>query len=139
TLTAVAPVRMIPVSCTTSAVPRAPVAGAIENSPAGGTVTGKVTALLTRPGAVTVTFLAPAVAPAEMLIVAVTVLSLATVRLVTLMPPPEKLSAVVPVRPLPVSVSPRPVVLRLAEAGLIDVSTGPLIKNGRVLLAPPPV
>lgn len=137
TLTDVAPVRLIPVSTTACAVPRAPVVGAIENSPAGGTVTVKVTALLFPPGAVTVTFVAPGVAPAPMLIVAVTEVSLLTVKPLTVMPPPEKLIAVVPVRPVPVSVIPRPVVPRLAEAGVIEVSTGPVIANGRVLLAPP--
>jgi len=139
TLMAVAVVKLMPVSTTGWAVPRAPVMGAIENSPAGGTVTVKVTALLFPAGVVTVTFLAPAVAPAAILMVAVTDVSLTTVKPLTEMPLPEKLSEVVPVRPVPVSVSPRPVVLRLAEAGAIEVSTGPVIANGRVLLAPPGV
>jgi len=115
------------------------VVGVIENSPLGGTVTVKVTALLVPAAVVTVTFLAPAAANAEMLIVAVTEVSLATVKLVTVMPPPEKLTEVAPVKPVPVSVTATPVLSRLADTGLMDVSTGPLIANGRVLLAPPGV
>ena len=137
TLTAVAPVRLMPVSVTAWVVPLAPVLGMIENNPAGGTVTVKVTALLFPPGAVTVTFLAPAVAEAAMFTVAVSVLSLVTARLVTVKPLPEKLTEVVPVRPDPVRAIVRPVVPRLAEAGAIAVRTGPVIANGKVLLAPP--
>ena len=134
------PVRkLMPVSVTAWVVPRAPVVGVIENSPAGGTVTVKVTALLVPPGAMTVTFLAPAVAPAEMLSVAVTVVSLTFVKPVTVMPLPETLISTVPVNPVPVSVTGKPVVPRLAEAGTIEVSIGPVIANGRVLLAPPAV
>src|SRR6516225_1273954 len=140
TLTAVAPVRLMPVSTTGWAVPRAPVLGAIENSPAGGTVTVKVTALLVPPSPVTVTFLAPAVAPAEMLIVAeMLVPPAATVKPVTVIPGPEKLRDVAPVSPVPVSVIPRPVVPRLAETGAMAVSVGPVIANGSVLLVPPGV
>src|SRR5579862_4246107 len=131
--------KLMPVSVTACVVPLAPVGGAIENSPAGGTVTVKVTALLVPPlvGAVTVTFLAPAAAPAAMLIVAAMLVSLSTVKLVTVMPPPEKLTEVVPVRPEPVKDIAKAFVPRLAEAGLIAVSTGPVIANGSVLLAPP--
>jgi len=72
TFTDVAPVRLTPVRVTVSLVPLAPVFGAIENSPAGGTVTVNVTALLVPPGPVVVTFLAPGVAPGEKAKVALT-------------------------------------------------------------------
>jgi len=106
TLTAVAPVRPVPVSTTAWVVPRAPVLGMIEVNPlAAVPVTVKVTALLLPPGAVTVTFLALAVAPAEIVNVAVTEVLLTTVRALTAMPPPDTLIAVVPVSPVPVSVT----------------------------------
>jgi len=111
--------------------------GTIEVSPIGGTVTVKVTALLVPPGAVTVTFLAPAVACAAMSSVAVTVVSLTTVTPLTLMPAPDTLREVVPVKPLPVSVTGKLLVPRSPETGEIEVSTGPVIANGRALLAPP--
>lgn len=139
TLTAVAPVRLMPVNTTGWVVPRAPVLGAMANNPLGGTVTVKVSALLVPPGAVTVTFLAPAVAFAETASVALTVVSLTTVMLLTVMPLPLTLIADVPVSPVPVSVIGTLAVPRLAEAGLMPVSTGPVIANGCVLLAPPGV
>jgi hypothetical protein len=127
TATVVAPVmKLVPVNVTDSAVARTPVGGAIEvNVGAGGTVTVKVTALLVPPGAVTVTFLA--VAPANALITkfAVTWLSFTTVMVLTVMPPPDTLIAVVPVRPLPKRLT-ATVVPRLPETGEIEVSTGPV-------------
>jgi hypothetical protein len=136
TLTAVAPVRPAPVNVTDWVVPRAPVVGAIEVND--GAVTVKVTALLGPPGAVTVTFLAPAVAVAEMVNVALTWLSLTTVTALEVTPVPLTLTAVVPVKPVPISVTAKPAALRLPdEVGLIDVSTGPMIENGTVLLTPP--
>jgi hypothetical protein len=102
TVTVVAPVKFVPVKVTGTAVPRTPVGGAIEvNVGAGGTTTVKVTALLGPPGAVTVTFLAVPAAPAVMVKVALTWLSLTTVRPLTVTPPPGTVIAVVPVRPLP--------------------------------------
>ena len=98
TLTALVPVRLIPVSTTGCAVPRAPVLGAMENNLLGGTVTVKAIGLLFPPGAVTVRFLTPAAATAEMFSVAVTWVSPATVKLLTVMPLPA-LIAVVPVNP----------------------------------------
>ena len=131
--------KLMPVSVTGCVVPRAPVVGAIENSPAGGTVTVKVTALLVPAPVVTVTFEAPAGANGAMFTIAVMEVSLATVKPVTLIPKFEKLTEVAPVRPDPVSVTVRPVVPRFAEAGATVVSTGPLMANGSVLLAPPAV
>ena len=143
TLTDVAPVRLTPVKVTVSLVPLAPVFGAIENSPAGGTVTVNVTALLVPPGPVVVTFLAPAVAPGEKAKVAVIVVSLTTVMPETLTPLPDTLTEVVPVKPVPVSVTAIglgvPKVPRIPDTGVIDVSTGPVIVKDTGLLLPPAV
>jgi hypothetical protein len=138
TLTAVAPVRLMPVRVTDSLVPRAPVFGATEYRPAGGTRTVNVTALLDPAGVVTVTFLAPPGAPAEITNVAVTVVSLSAFIPVTVTPPPETAIAEVPVRPVPVRVT-KTELPRRAEAGAIDVSTGPVTVNVALLLDPPGV
>lgn len=144
-LTAVEPAIPHPVKDTVSEVPWAPVFGAMELKVPGGTTIVKVTALLVLVVpltlVVTVTFLAPPVAKGEIASVAVTCVSLPTVTPVAVTPNPETLTAVLPVRPLPVSVIGTVVriVPRLAEAGLIEVSTGPLIENGRVGLLPPGV
>ena len=120
-------VKFVPVKVTENDVPRTPVGGAIEvNVGAGGTVMVKVTALLVPPGAVTVTFLAVAGVPAPIVKVALTWLSLTTVKPLTAIPPPGvKLIAVVPVNPLPNRLT-GTAVPRAAEAGAIDVSTGPV-------------
>lgn len=142
TLIPVEPVRPVPVRVTGTlllpVLPLAPVVGEIEVSEPGGTITVNVTALLVPAIDVVVTFLAPADALREIASVAVTEVSLTTVRPLTVMPPPDTLIAVVPVNPLPVSVI-GTVPSRLPEAGAIEVSTGPLMANGRVLLAPPAV
>jgi hypothetical protein len=108
TLIAVTPVRLVPVRVIGTALPRTPVGGAIEvNVGAGKVTTVKVTALLVPPlpGAVTVTFLAEPVATLESVKVAVTEVSLTTLKPLTVTPPPETLIAVVPVRPVPVRVT----------------------------------
>ena len=143
--------KLWPVSVTAWVVPRAPVVGEIENSPTGGTITVKVTALLVPAGPEVVTFLAPAVAPPPNKNVAVTWVSLTTVTALTVTPPPDTFTAVVPVNPVPVRVT-GIAVPRVPEAGPVqaggvsvarhdamEVSTGPVIANGRVLLAPPAV
>lgn len=86
--------------------------------------TVNVTALLVAPFAVTVTFLAPAVAVAEIVNVAVTVVLLTTTTLVTPMPVPETVTAVVPVRLVPVRVTLLMTVPREPELGAIEVSVG---------------
>lgn len=103
TATVVSPaMKLVPVSVTATAVPRTPVGGATEvNVGDGGITTVKVTALLVPPGAVTVTFLAVPDAPAEIVKLVLTWVSLTTVMGPTVMPPPFTLTAVVPVRPLP--------------------------------------
>ena len=128
TATVVSPVmKLLPVSVTATVVPRTPVAGEIEvNVGVGGIVTVKATVLLTPPGAVTVTFLAVPAANAEMVRVVCTSVALTTVMGPTVMPPPDTVTAVVPVKPLPKRSTgtgvPCP---RSADAGTIEVSTGP--------------
>jgi hypothetical protein len=127
TATVVSPtLKLVPVSVTGTAVPRRPVAGLIEaNVGVGGIVTVKVTALLTPPGAVTVTFRAVPAAPAVKVKVVLTCVSPTTVMGPTVIPPPDTVTAVAPVNPLPerlTGIAPSP---RIPDAGAIDVSTGP--------------
>lgn len=129
TATVVSPAtKLVPVSVTGTTEPRAPVGGLIEVSVGvGGIVTVKATALLTPPGAVTVTFLAVPVAPAVKVKVkvVVTCVSLTTVTGPTVTLPPDTVTAVAPVNPLPkrlTGIAPSP---RLPDVGTIDVSTGP--------------
>ena len=126
TVTALAPVRFVPVKVTGTTVPRTPVGGAIEVNVGGaGMTTVKVTALLVPPGAVTVTFRAVPAAVAVIAKVALTWVSPTTVRPLTVTPPPGTVIAVVPVRPLPKRLTATEVP-RTAEAGEIDVRTGPV-------------
>lgn len=102
TATLVAPVRLVPVSVTPNDVPRTPVEGATEaNVGAGRAMTVKGTALLVPPGAVTVTFLAEPAAVELIVKVALTCASVTTVMPVTVTPPPDTVTATVPVNPLP--------------------------------------
>lgn len=136
---AVAPVRLVPVSVTATTVPRTPVAGVIEvNVGAPGTMTVKATALLTPPGAVTVTFRAVPAAVVEMTKFAVTWVGLTTVMVFTVTPPPGTVMAVVPVNPLPVRVI-GTVVPRTPDVGAMDVSTGPSTVYVTVPVVPPGV
>lgn len=127
TATVVSPAtKLVPVSVTGTTEPRAPEGGLIEvNVGVGGIVTVKATALLTPPGAVTVTFLAVPVAPAVKVKVVDTCVALTTVTGPTVTLPPETATAVAPVNPLPkilTGIAPSP---RGPDAGTIDVSTGP--------------
>ena len=119
--------KLVPVSVTGIVVARPPVDGVIEvNVGVGGIVTVKATVLLTPPGAVTLTFLAVPAAPAAMVKVVVTWVSLATVMGPTAMPPPDTVTAVAPVKPLPkILTGIATPVPRSADVGSIDVSTGP--------------
>jgi len=106
TVSEVAPVRSVPVIVTGTDVPRSPTEGAIEvNVGAGRATTLNETGLLVPPGAVTVTFLAEPVAAVLIVKVALTWVSFTTVRPLTLTPPPDTLIAVVPVSPLPKSLT----------------------------------
>jgi hypothetical protein len=121
------PMKFVPVSVTWKTVPRTPVLGLIEvNVGVAGIVTVKATELLTPPGAVTVTVLAVPAAPAAMVKVVVICVSLTTVMGPEVMPPPDTVTAVAPVNPLPKMETgiavPCP---RRADVGEIDVRTGP--------------
>lgn len=130
TVTVGVPKKFVPVRVTATAlgvvaVPRGAAFGATEvNVGAGGITTVNATALLGPPGAVTVMFLAVPAAPVLITKFAFTWVSLTTVKPVTVIPPPVPLIAVVPVSPLPKRET-ETVVPRSAEAGEIDVSTGP--------------
>jgi hypothetical protein len=101
-------------------------------------------ALLLPPGAVTVTFLVVRLAPAETAKFAVTVVSFTTVSPLTVTLPPDTFTAVAPVRPLPVSVTPKGGVLRGPEGRpvavlTIEVSAGPSTLYVAGPLVPPGV
>lgn len=132
-VTAVAPCRSVPVSVTGTVVPRTPVVGLIEASVGPVTVNGTV--LLVPPGPVTVTVLAPSVAPAVIVKVAVTEVSLATLMALAVTPVPEMVTPVVPARPLPVRVTVSLVPLA-PVLGAIEVSTGPVTVNPIVAVPP---
>jgi hypothetical protein len=98
--------KLVPVRVTETAVPRRPALGAIEVSVgAGGATTVKVTGLVAPAGVVTVTFLAVSVAVGAIVKVAVTVVALTAVTPLTVMPPPDTVTAVAPVRSVPVIVT----------------------------------
>jgi hypothetical protein len=87
-------------------VPRTPELGLTEVSVgAGGLTTVNVTLFVIPMSVVTLTFLAERVAPVEIAKVAVTVVSFTTVTLLTVIPLPETLTAVAPVRPAPARVT----------------------------------
>jgi len=121
TFTAVAPVRPVPVRDTGTVAPRAPEVGLMAVS-VGGT-TAKLTVLLVPPGVVTLTVLVESAAVNEIVKVAVTAVALTTVRLLTVIPVPDTVIAVVPVRLVPVSVT-LTVLARRPELGAIEVSIG---------------
>lgn len=125
TVMLVAPVRLLPVRVTATAVPRTPEGGATEASVgAGRAMTVKGIALLVPPGAVTVTFLAPAAAVELITKLAFTWVSFCTAMLLTVMPAPAAM-AVVPVSPLPKRLT-AIVCPRTASTGKIVSSTGPV-------------
>jgi|ERR1700692_245712 len=121
TVNEVAPVRLVPVRVTGTLVPRTPVLGAIEVRV--GPCTVNVTLLLVAGPTETLTFLAEALAEAEIPKVAVTVVLFTTVICVTVIPPPFTFTAVVPVRPVPVRVTPT-LVPFTPVLGLIEVRVG---------------
>jgi hypothetical protein len=126
TFTDVAPVRFVPVRVIARlAVFSAPVLGVIVVTVGGfGLITVKTTAPLVPFGVVTLTLCMPtAVALEPMANVAVTVVAVDDIPLTTIPPPPSTLTAVAPVRLLPVSVTDT-VVPKLAVAGVIVVSAG---------------
>jgi hypothetical protein len=125
TLIPFAPVKLVPVRVTATLLPLKPEFGAIEvRVGGGGFVTVNVTALLVPPGVVMLTFLAVSAAPPVMVKVAVTVVSLTTVRPVTVMPPfGVTVIAEAPVRLVPVRVTLTAVPLT-PVLGVIEASVG---------------
>ena len=124
TATEVAPVRLVPVSVTAT-LGAPPEVGVIDVSVGSvvEAVTVNVTLLVVPPGAVTLTVLPDNVAVAVIVNVAVTVVSLTTVRPLTATPVPDTDTAVAPVRPVPVRVT-GTAVPRAPVLGEIEVSVG---------------
>jgi len=98
-------------------------------------VTVKVTVLLVPPGVVTLTVLAEMVAVPEIVKFAVTVVELTTVKPLTVMPVPDTLIAVAPVRLVPVRVT-GTTVSRTPEVGEIEVNVGAAGPATRTSTAP---
>jgi len=121
-LTAVAPVRFVPVRVTATAAPRTPLVGVIEVNVGKTTVKAPVRVLLVPPEVVTVTFLAPVAAVAEMVKVAVTVVAVDPV-MTAVIPVPVRFTAETVARFVPVMVTMTEVFLR-PEFGESDVSAG---------------
>jgi hypothetical protein len=96
------------------------------------------TVLVTPIGVVMLTVLAVSEALAEIVKVALTVVLFTTERPPTVMPPPETVIAVEPVRPTPVSVT-GTTLPRAPDVGAIEASDGPVIVNVSPLLVPPAV
>jgi len=96
------------------------------------------TALVGPIGVVTVTDLAVRAAPAEIVNVAVTVLSFSTVTPVTVTPPPDTLTAVAPLSPAPLSVT-GTLVTRWPDVGVIDTRFAPVTVNVTLPVVPPDV
>jgi len=106
TLTALAPVRLVPVRVTGTVAPCMAAAGLIAVSVGAETIiTVNVTLLLVPLGVVTVTFLAPVAALPPMARLAVTEVALTTLILLAVTPVPDTLTALAPVRLVPVSVT----------------------------------
>jgi hypothetical protein len=145
-VTDVVPVRLLPLKVTGTARPCVPVFGEIEVSTgtaAGVTVNAPVRMLLVPPGVVTLTFLAVSAALPAIVKVAVTVVALTTAILLTVMPPPVTVTAVAPVRfvPVRVTVGAPP---WLPVTGEIEVSVGGAVvvtvnAPSRMLVVPPGV
>jgi hypothetical protein len=138
-VTAVAPLRLVPVRVIGTVVPRAPDVGVIDVSVGtDAAVTVNCTVLVVPIGVVTLTVLPVRPAVAEIVSVAVTVLSFTTVRPPTVMPPPDTFTAVAPVSPVPLSVT-GTLVARWPDVGLIDASVGPVTVNVTLPVVPPDV
>ena len=119
--------KLVPVSVTGTAVPRAPLLGATEvRVGAGRLTTVNVTVLLAPAAVVTLTFLVVRAAVGLMMNVAVTLVALETVRLLAVIPPPDTLMPVAPVRFVPVRVTGTLVPLA-PSLGTIVLSVGRLL------------
>jgi hypothetical protein len=124
TVTAVAPVRFVPVRVADTIEPCTPWVGEIKvNVGVVGPVTVNVTVPVVPPGVVMLTVLAVRAAPDEITKFAVTEVELATAILFTVMPVPDTVMAVAPVRRVPVRVTPT-VVPAVPLVGEIEESVG---------------
>jgi hypothetical protein len=138
-VTAVDPLRLVPVRVIETVVPRAPDVGVIDVSVGtDAAVTVNCTVLVVAIGVVTLTVLPVRAAPAPIVNVAVTVLSLTTVRPLTVIPPPDTFTAVAPVSPVPLSVT-GTLVARWPDVGVIDASVAPVTVNVTLPVVPPDV
>jgi hypothetical protein len=137
TVTPVAAPRLVPVIVTGTAEPRAPVFGETTVMVGASTVNAELRVALPL-RFVTVTFLAPVPAVAEMVNVAVTVVLFTTWTLLTLTPRPDTVTIGVSPRPVPVIVT-GTAVPRTPEFGETAVTVGFAMVNVTVLLVPPGV
>jgi hypothetical protein len=132
TLTAVAPAKPVPVRVTGTVVPLRPEVGAMEVSV--GELIVNVTVLVFTPFVVTKTDRAPAVAPAAITKLAVTVVSVGVPVMVAVMLAPG-LIAVAPAKPVPVRVTCTVAPLK-PELGAMEVSVGLCTVNVMALVTP---
>ena len=134
-------VKLVPVNVTGTLELRKPLFGDTALRVGGGGAFTVNVIVLVPPGVVTVTLCAPNAAVVAMLNVAVTVVSLTTVRPLTVTPAPEMLIAVVVASQVPVIVT-GTLLPSTPEAGAIDVSVGgggAFTVNVTALLVPPAV
>jgi hypothetical protein len=138
TVTPVAAPRFVPVMVTGTVAPRAPLLGEIPVTVGARTVNALLRVAMPL-RFVTVTFLAPVPAPAEMVNVAVTVLALTTLTLLAVTPPPDTLTVggLAPI-PDPVMVT-GTAVPRTPEFGETPVTAVFAMVNVTALLVPPGV
>src|SRR5882672_2605585 len=109
---------------TPNTVPSVPLVAAVKvNVPCGAATTVNVTVLLVPPGVVTLTVLAPSVALAVMVKVVVTVVEVEVKAPAVTPLPPDTVTAVAPVRFVPVKVTGTSVP-RAPDVGAIEVSVG---------------
>src|ERR1700730_706653 len=125
-VTPVAPPRLVPARVTLMLVPRVPEAGEMEVSVGlciALCIVNVTGLLLVPPDEVTLTVLIVGAALAVIVKFAVIVVEFTAVKLGTVTPPPDTVTAVAPIRLVPVRVT-ATVVPRTPELGLIDVNVG---------------
>ena len=98
-------VKLVPVSVTATVLLRAPTLGAIEVSVGAAAFTVKVVLLLVPTGVVTVTFLVFCAAALDIARVAAILVEFSTVKLLTVTPVPDTVTAVAPFRLVPVRIT----------------------------------
>ena len=129
-VTAVAPVRLVPVMVTGTVVPWVPDVGLIEISVGPCTENAPVKMLVVPIGVTTLTFLALTVAPAVIAQLALTVPAVDVMPL-HVTPVPEIVTAVAPTRFVPIKLT-GTLVPRTPVPGVIEVSVGPCTVNAPV-------